>query len=254
MIRSKTVTLWVCGAALLGLAACNKTTNEPSRSSSSGGATSVAPSGSAAKAADKALVRFINATPSPKQLTFGDTTAFSNVAAKAAMEYIELPAERHEFKLYDANQPTSGEPLASNSEGLTAGQHYTVLATTGENHKAILEPISDDLAQPDPGKAKIRVIHAAPGVKKVDVYVAGTDKALVDGVGFKSATGYKEVDPVATEIDLRTTGSKNNAERIGNLSLAAGRMYTLVVMGGNGQPLSSTVIEDRLEPARTSSR
>jgi hypothetical protein len=252
MITTKTATLWIGSLAILGLAACTRTTTEQSKSTASG-STSTAPSGTAARTEDKALVRFVNATPSSKDLYFGDMTAFSNVPARTATGYMELPANRHDFKLYDAGSAATGNALATNSEGPSAGHHYTIVALNGEDRKAMLDPISDDLAQPDPGKAKLRVIHAAPGVKKVDIYAAGTRDALIDGVGFKDATSYKEVDPTTTEIDVRSTGSKSNATKIGNLSLAAGKLYTLLIMGGNGRPVTSTLIEDQLIPATTTS-
>ena len=102
------------------------------------------------------------------------------------------------------------------------------------------------MASPDPGKAKVRVINAAPGAKKVDIYPAGSKDAILDGVGFKDATGYKEVNPTVTEIDVRPQGDKANAVTVRNLTLEPGKLYTLVVMGGNGQPLMSRVIEDQL--------
>jgi hypothetical protein len=240
----KTATLPISVAAILGLAACSKATTEPSQTTS-GGATSTAPSGVVAKAEDKALVRFINATPSPKDLYFGDVSAFSNLASLAASPYAEIPADRGEFKLYAAGNDF-GNPLTTNSESPTAGKHYTVVAMNGPSGLPMLNPITDDLVQPEPGKAKIRVIHAAPGVKKVDLYSAGNRDALIDGVEFKDATSYREVDPVLTEIDVRTAGSNTNAVRIRNLSLAPGKLYTLVLMGGNGRPLTSKVIEDQL--------
>lgn len=230
--------------AVLGLAACSKPTTEPSRTAD-GGAASTAPSGAAAKREDKALVRFINATASPKDLYFGNAMAFSNLASNAASPYLELPADRNEYKLFESGH-SGGDPLATNSEGPTAGKHYTIVAMNESNGKLVLNPISDELAHPTPGKAKVRVIHAAPGYKKIDVYPAGSREALIDGVDFKEATSYKEVDPVLTEIDLRTEGSKSSAVKLRNLSLAPGKLYTLVVMGGSGKPLSSKVIEDQL--------
>lgn len=244
MIFIKTTTLSIAAAAVLGLSACSNTTTQPSQTTS-GGSTSAAPSGTAAKSEDKALVRFINATPSAKDLYFGDVSAFSNVAPQAVSPYAELPATRSEFKLYAAGNNT-GSPLATNSEGPSAGKHYTIVAMDGTNGVPIVDPISDDLAQPEPGKAKIRVIHAAPGVKKVDVYPAGTMKALIDGVDFKDATTYKEVDPQVTEIDVRTAGSSTSAVKIRNVNLVPGKLYTVVLMGGNGQPVTSKVIEDQL--------
>lgn len=239
----KSAFLWIAFLAILGWSGCSKTTTEPSQTTASG-ATSTAPSGTAAKAESKALVRFVNATTAPKDLYFGNAPAFSNVAAETATGYAELPAMRNDFKLYPAGRD-SDNPLASESKGPTAGSHYTILAVNGEDRIPVLDPISDDLAQPDPGKAKLRVIHAAPGVKKVDIYVAGTKTALIGGVSFKDATSYKRVDPVTMDIDVRTSGNKANATKIGNVTLEAGKLYTLVLMGDHGQ-LTSTVIEDQL--------
>lgn len=240
----KTATLWVGAAAIMGLAGCSNPSPYQTQTST-GGATSTAPSGSAARSVDKALVRFINATPAPKDLMFGDAAAFSNVASQTASPYTELPADRHEYKLYSAGND-AGDPLATNSEGPTAGKHYTIVAVNGTNGTPILNPITDEIAQPDPGKAKVRVIHAAPGVKKVDVYPAGSKDALISGVDFKDATSYREVDPGTAEIDVRPTGSKTNTVKLGDLNLAPGKLYTLVIMGGNGQPVTSKVIEDQL--------
>jgi hypothetical protein len=236
--------LTLLAIAILGLAACSKPTTEPSKTAGDG-TPSTAPSGAAAKREDKALVRFINASTSPKDLYFGNVVAFSNIAPRAASPYLELAADRREFKLFEAGS-SAGTPMATNSEGPTAGKHYTIVAMNETNGKLVLNAISDDLVQPEPGKAKVRVIHAAPGVKKVDVYPAGSQSALIDGVDFKDATSYKEVDPVLTEIDLRVVGSKASAVRARNLTLSPGKLYTLVVMGGNGQPLTTKVIEDQL--------
>jgi hypothetical protein len=243
-MKRKMLMPYAVSIAILGLAACSRPTTQPSRTAD-GGAASTAPSGASAKREDKALVRFINATSSSKDLYFGNVMAFSSVAAKAASPYLELPADRNEYKLFETGR-TVGDPLATNSEGPTAGKHYTIVAMNEANGKLVLNPISDDLEQPNPGKAKVRVIHAAPGFKKIDVYPAGSRDALIDGVDFKEATGYKEVDPVLTEIDLRTEGSKSSAVKLRNLSLVPGKLYTLIVMGGNGKPLSSKVIEDQL--------
>jgi hypothetical protein len=253
MTFMKTVTLSVSAAAILGLAACNKTTTEPSQTST-GGSTSTAPSGASAKVEDKALVRFLNATSAPKDLYFGDATAFLNIAPQAASPYSELPADRHDFRLFEAGNH-AGNPIATNSEGPTAGKHYTIVAMSGPNGLPTLVPIADDLAQPDPGKAKLRVINAAPGVNKVDVYPAGSKSALVDGVDFKEATNYKEVYPVPAEIDVRSKGADRNQDvKVRDLSLAPGKLYTLVVMGGNGQPLTTKVIEDQLVQTVASAR
>ena len=230
--------------ALLGLSACTKPSQEPT-ATTSGGSTSTAPSGAEAKKADVALVRFLNATPTSRDLYFGDLKLFPSVSAQSISPYVELPAERHEFKLF-ASGNTSGDPLATNSEGLTAGKHYTIVGEMKTDGKATLNPIEDDLTRPTPGKVKVRVIHAASGVPKVDVYPLAGKDALISGVSFNDVTGYKEVDPMMTELDIRPFGSKKDEATIQNVNLMADKLYTIIVMGGNGRPLKTQVIEDQL--------
>src|SRR5882724_6462653 len=95
--------------ALLSFPACTKPTQEPSVSSS-GGAASTAPSGAEAKKVDVALVRFVNATPAPRDLYFGDSKPFVNVSSHSVSPYVQLPSERHEFKLLPSGTAPA-EPL-----------------------------------------------------------------------------------------------------------------------------------------------
>ena len=73
-----------------------------------------------AKQVDKALVRFVNGTAASKDLAFGDLTTFAGIDSFDITQYKELPADRHESKLFAKDQ--KGEPLATNSEGLSAGK------------------------------------------------------------------------------------------------------------------------------------
>lgn len=233
----------VCALLLLG-AACSKPTTEPTASKGAG-SSATTPSGAEAKRTSQALVRFVNATPEPKDLYFGDTKPFASVPPETATAYMELPSERHQFKLYSAGN-NIGDPLATNSESPNAGMHYTILAVAKEDGKPALNAISDELARPAPGKARIRVVHAAAGVNKVDLYpVAGKDP-LISGVSFNNATNYKEVDPMTTELDVRVNGSKKNLVDIKNVRIDPDKMYTIVLFGGNGRPVAAKVIEDQL--------
>src|SRR5581483_12339171 len=87
----------------VALAGCSSNkTSEPSASRTPNGG-STAPSGSEAASQKKALVRFaqtVNGTP--MDLWFGDMKVFSNVGYKQVTPYVEVPAERHDFKLQNA--------------------------------------------------------------------------------------------------------------------------------------------------------
>ncbi len=231
----------LCGM-LTFMVACSKTTQQPSTSKGAGQVSS-APAGTEAQHVEKALVRFLNATAATKDLRFGDVSAFDAVAARHVTPYKELPAERHEFKLYGAGDAAT--QLATNSEGLTAGKHYTILAVQDKDGKADLNAINDDLVAPTNGQAKLRVINTVPG-ENVDVYEPDQKSALISGAGFNHATDYKDVNPSTMQLMVRRGSSKKGEALLRNVKLEAGKLYTVVVTGAPGHALSAETIEDQL--------
>jgi len=228
---------------LLALAACssNKVAeNAPVKSGGDGKGT--APASAAAKQVDKALVRFVNGTVASKDLAFGDLTTFAGVDSFDITPYKELPADRHEFKLFAKDQ--KGEPLATNSEGLSSGKHYTVLAVTEKDGKTTLDPVSDDLTPPSPGMAKVRVINLAPAMKNADLYAGGKKDALISGAGLDRPTSYNDVSPSEAALYLRNSMSKKNSVRVEDMKLKAGKLYTILVFQDKHGKLKVKTIED----------
>ena len=221
------------------------------------GQTSTSPSAAKARRELTTLVRFINATQTPKDLYYRvtadrDTAAFTNVPFGTVTPYTELPSGRpdahHEIKLYNASNEV-GVPLARNSQVENAGRRYTVLAVN-EDGKPTLTVIVDNLKPPASDKAKVRVIHAAPGIDKLDIFRAGKEDSIFQGVGFALVTEYKEADPGDAELAVRKRGSKTDALKLKSMKLEAGKLYTIVLLGGEGKPLSCKVIEDELLATR----
>ncbi|MEO8027037.1 MAG: DUF4397 domain-containing protein [Bryobacteraceae bacterium] len=234
-----------CLTAFVMLAGCDKPTTEPAKSEGAGTAATT-PAGTVAKSANQALVRFINATAAPKDLAFGEMRPFPAVPANSASAYTQIPSERHDFKLLNSGGNLV-DPLVKNSESPTAGMHYSVLAISDKDGKYSLKVLDDDLSRPAAGKAKIRVVHAAAGLNKVDVYPVNSKEALLSGVDFDSATSYKEVDPGTMELDLRIAGSKKNLHNIKEVRLDPGKLYTVIIFGGPAS-ITAKVIEDQLLP------
>ncbi len=233
---------------LFATAACsshaNKQAAEQSSVASSGAGKGTAPPAAEAKQADQALVRFVNGTSTSKDLAFGDAIAFSGTGADNVTAYKELPAERHDFKLFAHDDKV--KPLATNSEGLSGGKHYTILAITKKNEKDDLYPITDDLTPPTAGQAKVRVINLAPAMEKADLYAQGEKSALISGIGFDHATDYKEVAPAATELMVRHGMSKRNSVPVKDINLKAGKLYTILVMEGKHHRLMTKTVEDEI--------
>jgi hypothetical protein len=238
------LSLW---AALALTTACsgNKTAqNSPVESSGAGKGT--APASATAKQADVALVRFINGTTTSKDLGFGDATPFTGVGERDVTAYKSLPAQRHEFKLFAKDDTANA--LATDSEGLTSGKHYTVLAYTSKNGKASLDNVADDLTPPAAGQAKVRVINMAPGMEKVDLY-AGGKNPLISGAGLDHATDYKEVNPSEAELTVRHGSSKRDSAPVKDLTLEAGKLYTILVFQDKHGKVKVKTIKDEFTTA-----
>jgi hypothetical protein len=228
--------------AILGTAACNKKTDQPTRTATSEGQTSTAAAGTTAAKQDRALVRFVNADPghATADLWFGDMKAFSDVAYKAVTPYTELPADRSTFKLRASGQNMD---VATNNEGLYAGRHYTLVAIHKKDGTTILRAVSDDLDAPAAGKAKVRMINAAPNAGELDLVQARDRKSEVfDAINFDSPTSFKEVDP--GNLEVRHDDSKAPVLRLPQVTVQPDKFYTVIITGD--QAVESIRIEDQL--------
>jgi hypothetical protein len=230
--------------AVLLVGCTNRSREATATTTPSSGSTGA--SGQDASRRDKALVRFIQAIPSNDRvdLMFGDMKVFTNVPYKEVTQYVELPAERHEFKLEPAGQ-TTAKPSATNNEGLSAGGHYSLVAVRKDNGEFMLMALQDDLSAPSAGNAKVRVINAAVGVSKLDV--VGPNGKVHTGVDSTSSTSYKEVPAKAGPLEVRNSKQVDVA-RISNVDLQLGKLYTFVVVGGGGRPIEILPVTDQLVP------
>lgn len=224
----------------------NSKVAEHSAVESGGDGKGTAPSSAAAKQADRAMVRFINGTIKSKDVTFGDLAAFQKVGDRDITAYKELPAERHEFKLI-AHDDTKAV-LATDSEGLSAGNHYTLLAVVDKSGKTDLKNVNDNLTPPDAGQAKVRVINLAPSVANVDLYGAGK-KALISGAGLNSPTDFKTVDPAEAQLTVRNGMSKKNSAPVDDIKMKSGKLYTILVFEDKKHSLKTKTVEDEFTVA-----
>ncbi len=248
MKKRNVLTVALVGGILALATACSSNkTAETSEVKSSGAGSGTAPAAETAKKADQAMVRFVNATTTSKDLAFGDTTPFASVGSEDVTAYQSVPAERHDFKLYANGDKATA--LDTNSEGLSAGKHYTILAYTKKDGKEALDPIDDDLTPPAAGQAKIRVINLAPGMEDVDLYAGGKKSALISGAGLDHPTDYKDVSPSEAELTVRHGMSKKNAVPVKDLTLQAGKLYTILVFQDKHGKLKVKSVEDQFTAA-----
>lgn len=243
-----------CLLGLAFLAGCgsSKPTSQDTETNA-GGQTSVAPSGKAVAKQNKALVRFLNADPggSHYDLWFDDSKTYTHVKYQRLTPYDELPATRGEFRLR-ASGWDNIEPIATQAGRLDRGKRYTVVALRNAEGKMALDVIADNLVPPSEGKAKLRLINAALNFSEADVIRHNDNKLLFKRVNIDTATDYEDVDPATTTLEVRKKGQNKPALLIPNVKLEAGKMYTIVMVGGSvNTPLQAIPIEDELTQSVT---
>ncbi len=253
------------------LAGCQSKENEPIRSSSSSGGTSMAPSGQRADQSNMALVRFINADPNMKTVSayMDSDQAFGDVSFKTVTPYREVPDGSHTFHLSDNASMQAGRyqgsgrkenEIISESKSLSSGKYYTVVLLPSENHGNTSNPMSqlkiinDDFGTPSRDKAQIRVIDAVADAGKVDVIVRPKNDILFSDVDVNSNPSYKDVDPGTVTLEVRQNGKTNVLFTLPNTTVDAGHLYTVVLAskGTIGRNFDAVIVEDQYAQHRDS--
>jgi Domain of unknown function (DUF4397) len=242
-------------AVLLMFAGCNRTReNQPVTTTTDKG-TTTAPSSEQAERRDKALVRVISAAARGQRydVYVGDNKVFTSINYKTVTAYKEVSGTVRTLKVRPAGQE-SVEPLAQNTEMMMDGNYYTAVVMPEKDGKGVrLNVYSDNLVVPSADKTKVRVINASPDVGDIDIYVKGRDKALFSGVGFASANGYDEVEPITGALEARLKGKKGVVASVPNTRFDAGKLYTVVITGRLPK-LEAIPVEDQLAGATVTDR
>jgi len=195
-----------------------------------------------------ALVRVVAAVPSEPEVDIlaDNRVVFPELRYKSVTEYVQLSDERHTFRVKPAGE-TQEQPLAEDTEGLTGGRHYTLVAYRKPDGKTDLTAFSDNLSPPPSGKAKVRVINAAPEAGQVDVYAVGRD-TLFTGLEAGSNSKYTELNPMEVTLQIRPEGKRTALLNLDNVRFDAGGIYTIVLIGRSQitPHIEAIKIEDRL--------
>jgi hypothetical protein len=189
-----------------------------------------------------ALVRFVNATTytEPVDIYLDEAKVLPEVNRDRVTDYSEWEADRHEIGLRVAGSPT---PAATNSESLNANEHYTVVGFSKADGTPGVAVFRDEAAQPDAGKARIRLIHVADGASELGVYPSGAKDSLLDGVNYSNESSA-DVDPGARTFEIRKQGEKVVAVKIPELTLQAGKTYTIVIAADQDRKLRAIQLEN----------
>lgn len=222
--------------------ACQKDST-PIRTTSAAGA-QVSPAAEAADARGHSLVRVVNATSDGKSVSvgLGDMQQFADVKTGIVTDYREVDDRMTQFSV-SATTPGSGAIPVTKAAMLLDGMRYTAFVITQDVSTRAVRVVRDDVI-PDSGKARLRVVHAAPGGPEFDVRAAGNTDKLFAGVNFTSEAGYTDLAPTTMSVEIRAAGEDRVLLRIPSMQLRRGTSTTIVVTGSG--KLSFFVFNDAM--------
>ena len=170
--------------------------------------------------------------------SFGNPNArivLKHVAYGTVSPYEQVPSGGYTVAMRGAGAPASSKPVLSTTIGVATGHAYTV-AGMGPESGLRLQILSDRLVTPH-GRALVRVIQASLNQQQVTVTAAG--HVLANKLAFSKVTAYRSVAPGAWTVHAAGESETTNA----NINLAAGTIYTLVVLDDPGH-LTIDALED----------
>lgn len=228
-------------AAMLLLACSGAQTKDPVVTVSDDGK-STSPSGDAAAKRGTSFVRFVNAMPGDAGLNLsGDKgDLFGKVEFKAVTKYLEIDDNLARFSL---RQAADGNEMASSNETMSDGFRYTVVGFADGKGSASLRVLRDEL-QPDSGKVRIRVIHAAPGIPDVDLAIQGHKDLVFNDINYGTEAGFKDIDPMTATFEIRREDGNGKMVRLPKMMLEAGKAYTIVLTGAAAGQLVAFSFDD----------
>jgi hypothetical protein len=217
-------------ALVLGSAACSDDNNSPS---------------------SNAQVRVVHGSPDAPavDVLVDGAKVLDSVTYKVASGYLAVPSGSRNVKV---NVHATTTSVINADVALSKDAAYTVIAV---NTVASIEPLvlMDDLASPAAGNVKVRLVHGAPSVGAVDIYVTAPGANLaaatptLTGVPFKGVSSYLEVPAGDYQVRITPAGTKTVAIDTGTLTLAAGQIRTGIAVEapGGGGPLSALLLADK---------
>ncbi len=183
-----------------------------------------------------AFLRVLHAMPGgPKVDVYdGATKVASGLSFKSISDYMEVKTGKSAFKVVGAGKT---EPaIVSDSSSLVKGKFYT-LAIMGKQAPTLMS-INESNGIEMPDKARVRVVHLAPGAPAVLITIpseraaAGYTKFVAKPLEYGSV-GSKTAKPMTTKLQVRSEDGKMIKESA-EVQLEAGKRYSAFAVGEVG--------------------
>jgi hypothetical protein len=171
--------------------------------------------------------------------SFGNSHAMivlHHVSYGTVSPYEKVAAGEYTVAMRAAGASPNSAPVLSTSVHVAPGAAYTV-AGMGPAKGLRLQVLRDELTAP-PGKSRVRVIQASLKHNKVTIMAGG--QTLAKDLPFGHVTSYVTASPGTWRVHVEGMGAMGARE----VTLAAGSIYTLVVLDSPGNGLEIDPLED----------
>jgi hypothetical protein len=208
-------------------------------------ATASAPAASAAPSSTgTGWIRLAHLSPNTPPVdvylySFGNSHAMivlHHVGYGAVSPYEKVAAGEYTVAMRGAGAKPSSPPVLSTSVHIAPGGAYTV-AGMGPAKGLRLQVLQDQLTTPA-GKALVRVIQASLRHSKVTIMAGG--RTLARELPFAQVTHYVTTNPGTYRVHVSGMGAMGARD----VAVAAGTIYTLVVLDTSGNGLQIDPLED----------
>ncbi len=188
------------------------------------------------RAGGTAFLRVLHAMPGGPSVDVygGSVKVASNLGFKNISDYMEVKSGKSNFKVVGAGK--TDPAVVTDSATLTKGKYYT-LAISGKQAPT-LTSINESNGKEMPEKARVRVVHLAPGAPAVLITApstraaAGYTKFLPKALEY-GKSGSKTANPMTTKLQIRTEDGKIVKET-DEIKLEAGNRYSAFAVGELG--------------------
>lgn len=199
---------------------------------------------------DDTRLRLIHASPDSDSLDIlvDDEVERSGVVYSEVTDYFKVENGTRRLRVFPAS---SNLPAIDFSTRLSEGFDYTLVATGFEG---AVDPLLlvDDNTDPDFGEIKLRIVHAAPSMGRIDIYVTREGRDISDiepefsNVLFTEDTEYLEINEGEYQIRVTPARTKSVILDTGGIRFRDQDVRSIVLFdnAGGGAPFRSTVVAD----------
>jgi hypothetical protein len=197
----------------------------------------------------QAKVMVVHASPNAPNVDvrINDNIALTNVAFLGNSAYTSLNSGATNIKV----SPTTTTTYVINANvTLEANKNYSVFAVDSVS-KIKAAVMVDDLTAPATGKAHVRFLHLSPNAPAVDIAVTGgavlfPNRTFNDQSTNATLSSFTALNAGTYNLEVRVAGTATVALALPNITLTAGKIYTVYAkgfLGGTGaQALGAQII------------